>query len=399
MTRQDFIANTWRPYPQVPGRIQGPSLWVWGRVFEISDQGIRLDQGYSEFPYYRQAAEDADEYLGSPMPWALMVKGDIVALKLDKNQTATAGYLLSPCLQSHKQEIRKDWQYFLQAVKDHFHKKDFRYWQTPNLVSTPGVDAHIDFMKVTGVRTKQSWYLPTSPEIELKKIIASGERRIFEVKPVYRDDDQSAHHRSEFTMLEWYRAYQEKWSLLKDISDLVSSFEGQQPLDIQKVPMASLFEKYVGINLTPQTNKEELLTCIKKHQLDYDSTDDWDDLFNRLFIHFVEPNLKAEGAIAIYNYPASQSSIARLTEDGWSDRFEFYWQGVEIANAYQEQNDASLVDEKIKQEIEKRKALGRESFPVDGEFISMMKAGFPPCCGAALGLERLFMVLTGQNSI
>ena len=300
---------------------------------------------------------------------------------------------------------RRNWQIFLRTVRRFFEEQGFLHWQTPTLLPSPGIDAHIDFFSAKGVRTDRSFYLPTSPEFSLKKAIADGETKIFEIKSCFRDDDESPTHLAEFTMIEWYRAHEDKWTLFEDFLQLVKYIQIEMKLgeelsfEPQKTSIAQLFFDHIDFSLTPQTTKMELQKVLEEKQLDSSETDDWDDLFFRLFIEKIEPHLGLNGPQAVEHFPASQGSLSQITSDGWADRFEIYWKGVELANAYQEQCDAKLIENRYQKELAKRVALGRSPYPMDQEFLEKMCQGFPKCEGIALGLDRLWMVLNRRESL
>lgn len=300
---------------------------------------------------------------------------------------------------------RKNWQIFLRTVRHFFEEQGFLHWQTPTLLPSPGIDAHIDFFSAQGVRTGRSFYLPTSPEFSLKKAIADGENKIFEIKPCFRDDDPSQTHLAEFTMIEWYKTYDDKWTLFEDFLSLVRYVQQEMNLgeglnfDSQKTSIAQLFKEYVDFSLTPQTTKAELQEVLEEKKMDWTDADDWDDLFFRLFIEKVEPHLGLLGPQAVEYFPASQGSLSLITSEGWADRFEIYWNGIELANAYQEQNDPQLIENRYQSELAKRLSLGRSPYPMDEEFLEKIRQGFPPCAGIALGLDRLWMVLNRKEKI
>jgi lysyl-tRNA synthetase class 2 len=157
--------------------------------------------------------------------------------------------------------------------------------------------------------------------------------------------------------------------------------------------MADLFLRKIDFPLGPNTTEAELRELLAKKKLHASPDDDWDDLFFRLYIEFIEPSLGFEGPQAVFNFPFSQGSLSRKTEDGWADRFEIYWQGMELANAYQEQNDPAQMKTRYQSEKEKRLRAQKSPHPEDPEFFAKMQEGFPPCAGIALGLDRLWMVL------
>jgi len=397
VTRDEFLKNHWPAYPHFPELWSAETPWVAGKIAALDGATLYLGdgQGYPAAPGARHAT------LGPCLPIELCRPGDCVALK--KLSAGWEGpYLLSPNLLEKTPAAGRDWQDFLECVRAFFISRGFRSWLTPYLVTSSGVDAHIDFMTVQGVRTGRRYSLPTSPEFELKKVLAAGERRVFEIKSCFRDDDDSPTHRQEFTMLEWYRAYEGKWSLLDDFEGLLKALPAQNTKPIpplRRASIAELFAEHVKMDLTPRTTEEELRRTLVARGLHSAKSDDWDDLFSRLYIECIEPHLGHDGPLAIYDFPATQSSLSRQTAEGWADRFEIYWRGVELANAYQEQNNPYLVSEVVTREINKRQTLGRIPPQADAAFLQAMKAGFPPCSGIALGLDRLYMVLRGSSRL
>lgn len=414
--RESFLTQQWRRYPALPPAYSVDNGWLRGRFDSSDEKTLRLTN-----PATRMALSKilitSDKGLGPSIPMDALKKGDVILCRVAAGEggedEVDGVFLLSPCMEEprfSKSVIeQQEWQNFLEAVHEFFILQGFRHWKTATLVPSPGVDAHIDFFKAQGVRTQSTYSLPCSPELELKKAIMTGEDQIFEIKSVFRDDDKSAHHNPEFTMLEWYRSYTDKWVLLRDIEELMafialklnwqSATQDTTAQKTQRRSLSELFKTYVGIELTPRTAKQELSQILSEKSLDQSPSDDWDDLFFRLYIEFIEPHLGKNGLEAIYNFPATQGSLSRMTNEGWADRFEVYWHGVELANAYQEQNDPFLMEVRARGEAQKRQNLGREAQKLDEEFFQIMKGGFPPCAGIALGLDRLFMVMRGQKHI
>ncbi|MCC6138675.1 MAG: hypothetical protein IT287_08575, partial [Bdellovibrionaceae bacterium] len=314
-------------------------------------------------------------------------------------------FLLSPNLSGAEVVPHIHWHMFLQVVHDYFASQGFIHWLTPSFVTSAGVDANIDFFYAQGVRTGRQYRLPTSPEFELKKALVQGVEQIYEIKKCYRDDDTTPIHRSEFTMLEWYRAYANIDEVEKDVLSLanylIEAFA--LPYDsFEKFPqytMAQLFKTYLQFELTPQTSSEDLQKLLERDGLDWSASDDWNDLFFRVYVDRIEPHLAALGAIVVRGFPAQQRSLARLTPEGWADRFEFYWNGVEIANAYHEENNPESIEMIIATEISRREKAGRAAISKDSAFAEMMKSGLPPSAGIALGLDRLFMCLMGKTDL
>jgi lysyl-tRNA synthetase class 2 len=163
--------------------------------------------------------------------------------------------------------------------------------------------------------------------------------------------------------------------------------------------VADLFERHLQFRLTPQTSKEELIEVAGRHRIDVSRAVDFDEVFFFLFLEKIEPELKNYDCLFLHSYPPSQAALARLTSEGWGDRFEFYIRGLEIANAFNELNDPKVQRVRSQEDLDKKAHHGRMPIGLDEEFFQYLEGGMPPSCGIALGLERLFMALHGYKSI
>jgi lysyl-tRNA synthetase class 2 len=157
--------------------------------------------------------------------------------------------------------------------------------------------------------------------------------------------------------------------------------------------MAELFQTRLGFNLTPATTREELVRLAQGLNISIRDDDSWDDIFFRVFLEKIEGDLGADGPLLVRGYPPSQAALSRIGPDGFADRFEVYWRGLELANAFHELNDPDENEKRFRDDARKKLELGRRSVPVDEELIAGLKTGMPPSGGIALGVERLFMAL------
>lgn len=275
--------------------------------------------------------------------------------------------------------------------------------ETPYLVANPGMEPSLEpfAMDWSWGENKKTYFLPTSPELHLKKLLARGWTDIFEVKTCFRNSEFSDHHQPEFQMLEWYRAFKDLGQIERDLQGLLSAFyqagmiqpkegESGEP-QIKKMRYSELFLRFLDFELRPQTSSEDLRELCRKQQIHFTPEDSWNDLFFRLSLEKIEPHLESLGPLLITHFPPSQSALARCTPDGWADRFEFYWRGLEIANAFHELNDPDEQNKRFSIEIEERKKLGTRYLEPDWDFLKHLKAGMPPAAGVALGVERLMM--------
>ena len=323
------------------------------------------------------------------------VMEEVVKIKpLSPHRNSKAPHLLH----HHRYQLIERWSKFLEAVKGFFKDKGFTETPTPSLVQCPGMEATLEpFVTTLSVGEKQrELFLPTSPELHLKKLLAQGWSEIFEVKQCFRNGELSCHHQPEFTMLEWYRTYDSLHSIAQDIMDLISELDEKGFVlrakgERKQNSVSQLFLEYTDIELTPLTTREELAQYSNHIGQPVNENDTWDDIFHLIFITQIENQLGKTGPELVYNFPASQAALAQINEDGWADRFELYWRGMEIGNAFNELVDPVEQRTRFIKEIALRKHTGKTQVPIDEEFIEALERGLPPCAGMAVGLERLFL--------
>ncbi len=386
MNRSAFLNDHWKSYPTLSSR----DHFFCGRVKELKTGEIELsNQSQSLRVKLENEKEVLHLELGKSISPSLLLKGDVVAF----HKSEKTFFLLSPNLKnSCGEEVYKranDWENFLKITKNFLESRGLKSIQTPLLVDSPGVDHHINFLRVQASQTGREWCLPTSPEIHLKKALSEGWEHIYEIKSCFRDDLPGPLHQTEFTMLEWYRSY---WSLDELAGEVFEFFDfvtGKKQLR-RSLSISEAFEVYAGLNLTPKTDRATLWEWGCDLGIDCHESDDWNDLFFRIFLEKVEPELGRGEVTRVFNFPASQASLAQINKEGWAERFEIYWQGVELANAYKEVNDPQENRRRFEFENQKRQNKEVETSPVDSEFLDSLERGMPPACGVALGLSRLY---------
>ena len=347
---------------------------------------------------------------GAPLPSEVLHAGDLVALAIDAEGVAASVLLLAPARRERQPskfsvERSRQWADFLQAVRDHFKTGGFIEAQTPTLVPSPGTEPFLDPFSTDwnygSERTKL--YLPTSPEFHLKKMLAQGWTRVFEMKPCFRNGERGEHHQPEFLMLEWYRAYDDLDSIADDVEELLASVGrrfGREIPKLQRTTMAGLFgQAFPGFTLTATTSRDELRSLARANGVETRDSDTWDEVFFRLFLEKIEAGLGQEGPLLVRGYPPSQAALSRIGDDGFADRFEVYWKGLELANAFHELNDPDENRARFADDADKKKALGKDPVPVDEGLLRALDAGLPPSGGIALGVDRLFMALFGIEDI
>ena len=200
-------------------------------------------------------------------------------------------------------------------------------------------------------------------------------------------------------MLEWYRAFYSLKDLIKETQKLLRFLKTKNfckvPLPQSEVyTVQQLFKKHLNFSLTPETSKNDFLSLLKQYHLILSSKKSWEDLFFSVFLNCIEPKLPVHIPVFIKNYPPQLRGFAKLNKEGWSDRFELYWRGFEIANAFYE-----VTDSKEQLSLFKEHKKAGSSVPQDQELLSLMKEGMPPCSGIALGLDRLFLALYKKEDL
>lgn len=403
MTRAEFLSQHWKPYPAQP-----PGPLFCGRWHELREGGNTCEltlwrEGRPETRSFPKVYLKEDPAL---VLEDLLHPGDLVAVAPQGEVTLLAPALRSLPPREWQLSTLRLWQEFIYQVREFFRERGFTEIETPGLVPCPGTEPSLDVFKtelVLGSR-RETLYLPTSPELHLKKALALGAEKIFEIKNCYRNGEVTLHHQPEFTMIEWYRAFDTLEAIRRDVEELISyvvekipSLQG--PRGVDRFSLAQLFQKYCGFDFKPTTSQGELKDLAKKLKVDVGSATQIDDYFFLIFLEKIESQLPVERVTFVEKYPPYQAALARLTEEGWGDRFEVYWQGLEIANAFHELNNPQIQKARFAEDLAKKRAMKKEEFPLDAEFMQCLEAGMPPSGGIALGLERLFMALTGLKTI
>ncbi len=396
MERIDYLKTTWESYPALPAKTRAA-----GRLHSLTPN----EKGGCQLEILRDGIHVRFELLQIPLYSDILIAGDIIAL-LEDNQIL----LLAPSNVLKKgplfpKEKIKKWNAYLRDVRDFFTELEFVEVKTPSLVPCPGTEPSLDVFSTelkVGSR-KEKLFLPTSPELHLKKTLAMGAEKVFEIASCFRNGEITERHQPEFWMLEWYRAYANLDDIKKDVVNLVTylteklQVPGPQKIYSKSIP--ALFQEYCDFDLKPTTNQEELKELALKLRVDVRSAETIDDYFFLIFLEKIENQLPPKDLIFVENYPPYQAALARLTPEGWGDRFEVYWQGFELANAFHELNDPKIQKLRSQEDVDKKSSMHKEPIRLDDEFFAALERGLPPSGGIALGVERLYMALTGVQNI
>lgn len=295
---------------------------------------------------------------------------------------------------------------FIEDVRHWFLKSHFSPANTPSLVTCPGMEPPLVPFQVLAESGRPA-FLPTSPELHLKKMLCRGYENIFEIKRVFRREVVTSQHQPEFLMLEWYRSFSNLRELREDLKSLVEflSLKGWNRMGYQKdewscLTVRELFKEHLDFELRHDTRHEELLQLAREREVGFQCPgDSWDDTFFKIFLSCLEDKLKSHGLATLQDYPPTQAALARLNDSGWAERMEFYISGLEVGNAFDELNDPDIQHQRFLKDQKERRQRGLVDVPLDDEFLNHLKLGMPPTAGIAIGLERLFMGLMGIGEI
>jgi lysyl-tRNA synthetase class 2 len=257
-----------------------------------------------------------------------------------------------------------------------------------------------------GVRQgEQPYFLQTSPEFAMKRLLAAGSGPIYQICKAFRNDEQGSFHNPEFTMVEWYRPGFALGELIGEVSDLVQFLAVEFSVEgwgsPQQASYQQVFEDQLGINPHLATIPE--LAEIAGGRLEFSEAslgrDGW---LNLLMSQVVEPAL-GPGPVFVYDFPASQAALAKVevVDGGCSvaKRVELYINGIELANGYVELTDAEEQRRRFEADNRKRVELGLAELPIPEFLLQALASGMPEAAGVAMGLDRLLMVLMHKKSI
>ncbi len=302
--------------------------------------------------------------------------------------------------------------HFIRAIREFFWSKNFLEVETPTILKYPGQEPYLSPMELTIHNEKKGKFpafLHTSPEYTMKKMLAAGFEQIFSICKIFRDHESfGGLHNPEFTMIEWYRAHVDFHAIMNDCEDLLNFLkqtmsEVNTELKIKKIErisMRELWQHYIGVNLDDYLEKDAMFHLSQERGHTPSKDEGYEDVFYRIFLNEIEPKLTNRGALIIHHYPALMAALSKLSEiyPGYAERVEVYIHGIEIANGFSELTDPDEQLRRLEEEQKQRKKLGKKVCPIDMDFIEGVKH-MPPSAGIALGIDRLFMALTGCKNI
>ncbi|MSO98820.1 MAG: EF-P lysine aminoacylase GenX [Rhodospirillaceae bacterium] len=320
----------------------------------------------------------------------------------------------------------------LKAVRAYFQAEGFVDVETPILQVSGGIERHIQALTTTLheplAQGSSERALHTSPEFAMKKLLAGGMSKIYQLARVFRDGERSPLHHPEFTMLEWYRANTTYEAMMNDCAVLMAKvakaahrtlehdgllkWRGQKcdpAQEPERITVAEAFSRHANIDLLatiadptePMPNPDLLRDQAKKNGVQASVSDNWEDIFFRVMLDKIEPKLGEGRPTILCEYPACLAALAqRKPGDGRvAERFELYACGVELANAFGELTDAAEQRRRFAHDREMHRQLYGVMPPLDEDFLAALDSGLPPSSGCALGFDRLIMLASHANDI
>ncbi|MDY6849124.1 MAG: EF-P lysine aminoacylase EpmA [Thermodesulfobacteriota bacterium] len=272
----------------------------------------------------------------------------------------------------------------IQMIRAFFIDHGYLEVETPHRVPGNAPETYIE------PETSGDWFLHTSPELAMKRLLAAGYERLFQICRCWRSAERGRRHLPEFTLLEWYRAQADYTALMRECEQLLTAL----------VPSGRLAWREHTLDLTQPW---ERLTVAEAFQRYTDTTSHRalsDDRFDEVISDEIEPRLGFETPVFLIEYPAELAALARKKPDNHrvAERFELYIAGLEIANAFSELTDVEEQRARFAREEEQRRSNGHPSYPSPEKFLAEL-VHMPPAAGIALGVDRLVMLLTGAESI
>lgn len=307
----------------------------------------------------------------------------------------------------------------IRLIREFFWQEGFIETDTAVAIALPGQEPELSPVPVTLHDEKgaaRKFYLQTSPEFAMKKLLAAGFEKIFQICKCFRDFESfGGLHNPEFTMIEWYRAHATYLDIMDDTERLFKFVA--EKMDVQTMrwreqeikitetwdrkTMREVWQEFVGVELNDYLAAPAMRGLARTRG--YAVTDDepYDDVFYKIFLNEIEPKLGHERPVFVYEYPVSMASLSRVCahDPHYAERFELYIGGLELANAFGELTNAEEQKNRLEADKLKRTESGKEVYAVDPDFIAALSAGIPETGGIALGVDRMVMLLTGATDI
>lgn len=283
------------------------------------------------------------------------------------------------------------WAKFLRQIRIFFDERNFTEVTTDHIVAAGAFEAVIDPLSVSlGAGSAE---LHTSPEMEMKVLLAKSELPIYQICRCFRDDPPTGVHLREFTMLEFYRPGATYVETREDMRALFRELSGQD-LEMRQATVEELVRQYSGLELRQLSRRDSFARALFQLGIESTPDDDWQDLFFRLMIDRIEPNIDPAVPLLLYDYPLPIAALSRRSpSQEVAEKFEIYWKGMELCNGCTELGDAEELAVRFQNERTTRKNRGLSPHPYPSRLFESVAELPKPSSGVAVGLDRLFACL------
>lgn len=290
-------------------------------------------------------------------------------------------------------EILRDRGHMLAASRYFFSQRQVLEVDCPLLTAGASIDAHIDL--IPAQNNAEIRYLHSSPEYGMKRLLTENIGDIYQLSHVFRAGEESHKHNPEFMMAEWYRLGITFEAMIHETCDYIRLFLGELHTNI--VSYRDTILRHTGIDYVHATD-QELLQCLTDHNITYYPSladEGKDSILNIILGSIIEPLLGKNELYVLAYYPSTQAALAQTQQhedETVAERFEVYYQGVELANGYHELANANEQRQRLIDSNTQRQALNKNTLPIDEHFLIALTQGLPDCCGVAVGFDRLMML-------
>jgi lysyl-tRNA synthetase class 2 len=291
--------------------------------------------------------------------------------------------------------VRERARVYLQ-IRAFFNTRGYLEVETPILMPTTSTDAHIGSLETSCAGRRL--FLQTSPEYAMKRLLAAGSGSIFQIGHAFRQDEQGRLHNPEFSLLEWYREGYDYQQLMDEMELLIISLSLRQ-CNFSRTTYKQLFRQSLDLVIDEIDLAELRAECARKVAGCEPQDLDFDQCLDLLLAIVIAPGMR--GYQFVYDYPLSQAALARVSGSDASvaERFELFYDGVELANGFSELTDASQQRARFEADNLARVQKGLPQLDIDELLLAALSHGLDDCAGVALGLDRLLMVLLDLDSI
>ncbi|VFP88343.1 elongation factor P--(R)-beta-lysine ligase [Candidatus Erwinia haradaeae] len=295
----------------------------------------------------------------------------------------------------------------IKKIRYFFSKRNILEVETPSMsrytvtdINLSPFQTHFMYPNWTKQNKKFSLWLTTSPEYHMKRLLASGSGAIYQLSRSFRNEEIGRYHNPEFTILEWYQPGYDMYNLMDEVDQLLQFILGCKPAE--SLSYQEVFLRYLNIDplLENKKNLSEAAQTLGASNVTKNEKNR-DILLQLLFINGIEDKIGKEKPIFIYNFPANQAGLAAISSKDFrvAERFEVYFQGIELANGFHELTDSKEQRKRFKKDNQKRSAMNLPIHPIDLYLLDALKTGMPDCSGVAVGVDRLVMIALKANQL